>query len=40
MQRERYWIADLTIDVEAVSVLRADGESLPLHGGRAPGIPH
>jgi DNA-binding winged helix-turn-helix (wHTH) protein len=30
MQREQYRIADLTIDVEAVSVLREGGESLPL----------
>lgn len=30
MQRERYRIADLTIDVEGVSVLREDGASLPL----------
>jgi DNA-binding winged helix-turn-helix (wHTH) protein len=30
MQREKYRIADLTIDVEAVSVLREDGVSLPL----------
>ncbi|HEV7504859.1 MAG TPA: winged helix-turn-helix domain-containing protein [Thermoanaerobaculia bacterium] len=30
MQRERYRIADLTIDVEAVSVLREDGVALPL----------
>ena len=30
MQRERYRIADLTVDVEAVSVLREDGVPVPL----------
>lgn len=30
MQRERYRIADLTVDVEAVSVLRDDGRAVPL----------
>ena len=30
MQRERYRIADLTIDVEAVSVLREDGQAVVL----------
>jgi DNA-binding winged helix-turn-helix (wHTH) protein/Flp pilus assembly protein TadD len=30
MQRERYRIADLTVDVEAVSVLREDGRAVPL----------
>ncbi len=30
MQRERYRIADLTLDVDAVSVTRRDGETVPL----------
>jgi hypothetical protein len=32
MARERYRIADLTVDVEAVSVTR-DGRDVPLPGG-------
>ena len=32
MARERYRIADLTVDVEAVSVRRATGEDVPLPG--------